>query len=285
MGFSQHQSFYFRDKWLEKFFDYVSKNVENSDAFDISNYYKLGIGKNMFDSIKFWVKAFKITDNKYKLTDFGKAVLECDPILLNINSISLLHYNLVNNKEDAPFWFWFFNEFRSSFLVKEEVFKQDNLMGWAETNFKRVSPNSIKKDLLCFIQTYSATENKKDPEDSMFSPFSKLPLITETNLIISKNEVKYESIGQITLMYSLLDKLEEQKKISISVDELFELSGYWGRVFLLDKGNIIRALNDLKFKYKNILSFDQSSKIDLVTIRKTDKFSFLKKELGNYHGY
>jgi hypothetical protein len=86
-------------------------------------------------------------------------------------------------------------------------------------------------------------------------------------------------------MFTLLDKLEEQKKVSISVDEVFELSGYWGRVFLLDKGNIIRALNELKFKYKNILSFDQTSKIDLVTIKKTDKYSFLKTEIGNYHGF
>jgi len=281
MGFSQHQSFYFRDRWLEKFFDFQSKSKNNKSSFDASNYYKLGIGKNMFESMKFWVKVFDIANNEYDLTEFGKVLKTNDPLLLDLNSLSLLHYKLVTNKKDGPFWFWFFNVFDSNFLNKEEIYFKESLLGWAEATFKRTSVNSLKKDLLCFLQMYIAEENHLDPEDSIFSPFSKLKLIKETPLSVVKKHVEYESIGIISLLFSLLEQMRKKEIVTLSIEQILEEECYWGKVFLLDRVNVIKALNELKILYKDVLIFDQSSSLDTITIRENiDIYKFLKNNLG-----
>lgn len=70
MGFSQHQSFYIRYKWITK----ALKSIELDEGKffnDNNNYLKLGIGKNMFTSMKYWVFATKLaeksTNNCFKL--------------------------------------------------------------------------------------------------------------------------------------------------------------------------------------------------------------------------
>jgi len=281
MGFSQHQSFYFRDRWLEKFFDFHSKSQNNKTLFESSNYYKLGIGKNMFESMKFWVKVFDITNNDYELTEFGKILQINDPLLLDNNSLSLLHYKLVTNKKDGPFWYWFFNIFNGSFLKKDDIYLKENLFGWAEATFKRTSTNSLKKDLLCFIQMYNAEENRSDPEDSIYSPFSKLKLIKETALSVVKRSLNYETFGLVSLLFSLVEQMKINNSVTISIEQVIEEEGYWGKVFLLDKINVIRALNEIKILYKDILIFDQTSKLDTITIKdNVDIFRFLSTNLG-----
>jgi hypothetical protein len=59
--FSGHDSFQCRQLWLKKGYDYVQegKNFNDEDAV-----VQLGVGKNMVSSIRFWLKAFNIIDNK-----------------------------------------------------------------------------------------------------------------------------------------------------------------------------------------------------------------------------
>jgi hypothetical protein len=281
MGFSQHQSFYFRDRWLEKFFDYQSKSNDIKSSFDSSNYFKLGIGKNMFESLKFWVKVFDITNNDYELTEFGKVLKSNDPLLLDNNSLSLLHYKLVTNKKDGPFWFWFFNIFNGSFLNKDDIYLKESLFGWAEATFKKTSINSFKKDLLCFLQMYTAEENRLDPEDSIFSPFSKLKLIKETSLSVVKRHVSYDSIGINALLFSLIEQMRKRKVITLSIEQIIEEEGYWGKVFLLDRVNVIKALNEAKVLYKDVIIFDQTSKLDTITVKENvDIYKFIQSNLG-----
>jgi hypothetical protein len=281
MGFSQHQSFYFRDRWLEKFLDFQSKSQNSKSSFDASNYYKLGVGKNMFESMKFWVKVFDITNNDYELTEFGKVLQVKDPLLLDNNSLSLLHYKLVTNKTDGPFWFWFFNIFSGGFLNKNDIYLKENLFGWAEATFKRISTNSLKKDLLCFLQMYTAEENRLDPEDSIFSPFSKLKLIKETPLSVVKRNINYETVGIVSLLFSLVEQMKRKNLVTLSIEQIIEEEGYWGKVFLLDRANVIRALNEIKLLYKDILIFDQTSKLDTITIKdNVDIYRYLRTNLG-----
>nr|WP_054637869.1 DUF4007 family protein [Thalassobacillus sp. C254] len=68
---------------------------------------------------------------------------------------------------------------------------------------KKVSSNSIKRDIDCLIKCYTAAE-AQDPEDIMVSPFSALKLIEINDGIITKLEAKYENIGDTALLYILL---------------------------------------------------------------------------------
>ena len=58
--FSGHESFPCKSLWLKKGYDFVAnKNDFNSPDAVIT----LGVGKNMVASIRFWLRAFGITDN------------------------------------------------------------------------------------------------------------------------------------------------------------------------------------------------------------------------------
>ena len=87
--FSGHDSFQCRHLWLKKGFDFVKsgKSFSDEDAVVI-----LGVGKNMVNSIRFWMKAF------------GNAMIEagmwCDSdlALIPANSINLNeNYDAITN--------------------------------------------------------------------------------------------------------------------------------------------------------------------------------------------
>lgn len=59
--FSGHDSFQCRQLWLKKGYDFIleGKNFNDEDAV-----VQLGVGKNMVSSIRFWLKAYSIVNNK-----------------------------------------------------------------------------------------------------------------------------------------------------------------------------------------------------------------------------
>ena len=115
--FSGHDSFQCRQLWLKKGYDYVKerRNFNDDDAV-----VQLGVGKNMVSSIRFWLKAFNVIDNKDIPTIFGKQLFDdeegYDPFLEDEASLWLLHYQLVKNGF-ASIYNIVFNEFR-----KEKMF-------------------------------------------------------------------------------------------------------------------------------------------------------------------
>ena len=115
--FSGHDSFQCRQLWLKKGYDYV---IENRKFNDDDAVVQLGVGKNMVSSIRFWLKAFNIVDNKDLPTEFGKRLFDdetgYDPFLEDEASLWLLHYQLVKTGF-ASIYSIIFNEFR-----KEKLF-------------------------------------------------------------------------------------------------------------------------------------------------------------------
>ena len=71
--FSGHDSFQCRQLWLKKGYDYIQdqKSFNDEDAI-----VQLGVGKNMVSSIRFWLKAFNVIDNKEIPTEFGKRIFD-----------------------------------------------------------------------------------------------------------------------------------------------------------------------------------------------------------------
>lgn len=63
--FSGHESFPCKSLWLKKGYDFVS---EDNDFNSADAVVKLGVGKNMVASIRYWMKAFGLTDS-YRLNE------------------------------------------------------------------------------------------------------------------------------------------------------------------------------------------------------------------------
>ena len=70
--FSGHESFTCKTLWLKKGYDFIT-NQHNFNAPDAV--VKLGVGKNMVASIRYWMHAFGMTDND-ELTDIAHYLLE-----------------------------------------------------------------------------------------------------------------------------------------------------------------------------------------------------------------
>ena len=60
MQFGGHQSFHLRDQWLSKGLNYMA-SVPDHFTNTEKAMEELGVGKNMVESIKYWLKATKLT--------------------------------------------------------------------------------------------------------------------------------------------------------------------------------------------------------------------------------
>ncbi len=95
LTFSGHESFTCRQFWLKKGYDFL---VQGYHFFDPDAVVYLGVGKNMVNSIYYWMKSFDLVDDTgllrplatYLLADNGK-----DPYLEQPGTLWLLHYLLV----------------------------------------------------------------------------------------------------------------------------------------------------------------------------------------------
>lgn len=283
MGFSQHQSFYIRYKWITK----ALKSIELDEGKffnDNNNYLKLGIGKNMFTSMKYWVFATKLAEksanNCYKLTELGNIIKKYDINCLKNDTFSIMHYNICSDAKNSETWYWFFNVLKSNVITKDSLINS-LLPSWVESQGKKVSPKSLKRDIECLIQFYTVSENPHDPEDTIFSEFSKLGLVQEIrmpdgNRAIKKTRSSVEKIGINALMYVLLDYCTNNNQYIISVDDILNGYNLWGKIFNFDKQTSMEALNILSLQKENPIIFNRTSNLDTIQCPKIDPLSFLR---------
>ena len=245
-----HESFYIREGWLRKA---IVSIVEQPDI--LSNIQvaidKLGVGSAMVKSIRYWLQAIQLTEEKrgdkgkryQELTeDFGKIVFENDPYFEDLGSLYLLHYKLVTNKELATMWNLFFNEIRATEMTKyhmEEVLEQLILNINPEHN---ISSRSLGDDCNCIIKTYFAEKSDiKNPEDNMICPFTDLGLLNKVN-IKGKEEVIFKTIpnrnklDRLIVLYVILNNIGNDS--STTIKSLIEDENNIGRVFNLDKNSV-----------------------------------------------
>lgn len=245
-----HESFYIREGWLRK-----GITALNIDADILSNTQvaidNLGVGSAMVKSIRYWLQAVGLTEEKrgdkgkryQRLTEeFGDIIFKNDRYFEDLGTLYLLHYKLVTNRELATSWNLFFNEIKATELTKhhmEEALEQLILNIDPEYS---ISARSLGDDCNCILKTYFAEKNDlKDPEDNMICPFSDLGLIKKLNVrgkeeVIFKTVPNRSKLDKLVVLYVILDNLEG--KNSTTIKNLIEDNNNIGRVFNLDKNSI-----------------------------------------------
>lgn len=93
--FSGHESFPCKSMWLKKGYDYL---VEHNKFTDPDAVVKLGVGKNMVQSIKFWLRAFDLLKDD-EVTEIARYIFNDrdgkDPYAEDNTTLWILHYLLV----------------------------------------------------------------------------------------------------------------------------------------------------------------------------------------------
>ena len=281
--FSGHDSFQCRQLWLKKGFDYVQegKNFNDEDAV-----VQLGVGKNMVSSIRFWLKAFNIIDNKDIPTVFGKRLFDdetgYDPFLEDDASLWLLHYQLVKNGF-ASIYSIIFNEFRKEklFFNKETFVNYVKRIGESNPDLN-FNENTVAKDFIVFANLYKSDPESKDVEDSFSGILSEIELLKTTGkgkdeqFFIENSE--RDNLSETIVLYSILDNPNYGNSISLNSLE-FDLDSP-GSIFALNRSSLMNKISDIVNDFKDIIFTDQAGIKELQFKKKVDAYTILDQYYG-----
>ena len=281
--FSGHDSFQCRQLWFKKGYDYVQegKNFNDEDAV-----VQLGVGKNMVSSIRFWLKAFNIIDNKDIPTEFGKILFNnkngYDPFLEDEASLWLLHYQLVKNGF-ASIYSIIFNEFRKEklFFNKETFVNYVKRIGESNPDLN-FNENTISKDFIVFANLYKSDSESKNVEDSFSGILSEIELLKTTGkgksdqFFIENSE--RDNLPEAIVLYSILDNQNYGNSISLNSLE-FDLNSP-GSIFALNRSGLRNKISDIVDDFKDITFTDQAGIKELQFKKKADAYTILDKYYG-----
>lgn len=281
--FSGHDSFQCRQLWLKKGYDYVceGKNFNDEDSV-----VQLGVGKNMVSSIRFWLKAFNIIDNKDMPTEFGKRLFDdengYDPFLEDEASLWLLHYQLVKNGF-ASIYSIIFNEFRKEklFFNKETFVNYVKRIGESNTDLN-FNENTVGKDFIVFTNLYKNDPESKDVEDSFSGILSEIELLKTTGK--GKEEQFYidnterDNLPEAVVLFTILDNSTYGNSISLNSLE-FDLNSP-GSVFALNRSGLVNKISEIVSEFKDITFTDQAGIKELQFKKKLEAFTILDKYYG-----
>ena len=138
MKYRGHETFSIRKNWLAKGIEAVQKNPGIFTDKTLEPMEELGIGRNMVVSLRYWMKAVGLTEEKKGektrktetvFSTLGKIIYKHDPYVEETGSLWLLQAELASNKDFATSWYFFFNEFNMTEFSKDdfvsELFKFD----------------------------------------------------------------------------------------------------------------------------------------------------------------
>src|SRR6185369_8757549 len=171
MRFGGHETFTIRDGWMHKGLSLLKQEPEKLvDEFAAD---WLGVGSNMAKSIRHWLIATGLAkfepgkrakSTLLKSTELGDLIYANDSYFTELGTWWVLHANLVNHKEHAASWDWFFNCFNQPKFEKSVCL--DNASRFFQNSKTMPSLNTLDRDLLCLLGSYARkipTEQNEDP--------------------------------------------------------------------------------------------------------------------------
>lgn len=290
--FSGHQTFVFRHGWLEKGVNLIRDNPRGFLEDDAI--VKLGVGKNMVESIKYWCLQTGLIENSAEsgamgLTSFAEFIFGeekdtgVDPYMEDDATLWLLHYHLVARAQEST-WSMVFN-----YLNKPEFTKSDLL-----TFIKRrldgeisISEKTLARDIDCFVRSYTGTHGKSG-EENFDCPFLALSLIQSAGTsdlfrlsICRKRNLPIEIIG-----YAIINKLVEMNSTTSSVQNMLFEPHSPGQIFKLNENTLVDAVMELDSLTNGQINFTETAGVNGINFsgKRSDKESYATTLLYNYYG-
>lgn len=283
--FSGHDTFQCKQQWLQKGFSFLKdkgfhsfSDTENAIAY-------LGVGKNMVQSLKFWLEAFYITE-KDSITDFGNYLFGengKDPFLEDEASLWLLQYYLCSRKYASIYHMIFAEYFQNKASLD---FDEKRIISYIqrqlfENNIKSISDNTLSNDFKVFIKSYNQPKRElKTIEDDFNSPLIELNLIEEGTLDSFKINKDNRKIPTEIFGYSVIDILEKQEKTTISYRLLQKTVGNY---FCLNADGLDSLIESLCLQTNNFV-YNEDAGIAQLQLKNYDnnlKTNLLNQYYGN----
>jgi hypothetical protein len=185
LKFSGHDTFHCRQQWLLKGLELID-NKELNGFHNLENsILNLGVGKNMVQSIQYWLRGFGLIDEDKKPTYIAHLIFSkengFDRYLEDEGTLWLLQY-LICKSDYASIYKLIFSQFTNERISNE--FDERQIINFikvkiAESSSRETSENTLSSDFKVFIQSYfSGLRTLKSLEDDFNSPLIELNLIS-----------------------------------------------------------------------------------------------------------
>lgn len=260
--FGRHETFHPRYGWFRKAFTCtdLDPNIFNDEDATV----KIGVGKNMVRSIRFWGLAAKlIVENKIvpnsrrnslTTTDFGKSLFGdsgWDQYLELPGTLWLIHWLLLSPRSRLPVWWIAFNEFNAVEFTDNQLELVVAKRLDENTDWKCPSFSTIKKDVSTLLRSYAPAHRTKSSglEEMLDCPLRELRLID-----FSKHSKKYRfaydekpTLPAEILIFSILDFVANSSNQAGTADigRFASEPGAPGKVFKLTEYQIIEKLEKI----------------------------------------
>lgn len=248
--FSGHESFPCKSLWLKKGYDY---DVSGGDFNSPQAVVKLGVGKNMVSSIRYWLKAFGLDRESPTcwIADFLFGVQGRDPYMEDMGTLWLLHYLLISTGE-ATLYQWFFTDFQR----RKKQFKKTDVISFVRAKMldtgrlSQFNEHTVERDVSVLIHNYCASRNAKNNED-----YSLLLLDLNLLTIIGKDEYAFNEEGKAQLpldifFFSVLK--EKGTDVSVTFEDTLKRIGL---IFCMTELDIIQYLKDIAETYPDYVVY------------------------------
>jgi hypothetical protein len=273
--FSGHQTFVFRYGWLEKGVRGVNQCptlFSEDDAL-----VRLGVGKNMVDSIRYWCQVTQLvemdsdvkgnTGRHLRVTDIGRRLLldgGWDPFLEDDASLWLIHWLLVSNPEIGTAWKLLFSRFHRPDFTRSELV--EFIRNFAEKQSLKLSESVITRDAECLIRCYAAGTNGKKlsgPEETFDCPLLQLDLVQPS----PDGELYRFAIGPkptlpaAVFAYAFAEYFDCTAGTSntLNVQKCLYGEGSPGQAFKLDENSLVAYVEELEDCTGQSLTLDETA--------------------------
>lgn len=260
--FSGHETFHCKSLWLKKGYDFVKDGNSFNDEEAVV---KLGVGKNMVGSIRYWLRAFGLIDQDGNLSQLADYIFDtdngCDPFLEDTQTLWLLHWNMIYTNFATIYRQMFLN-----FHKERKEFSKANIFAFLKrkNNDKAFSgivwnENTINRDINMLTKMYVS------PDTNIYEDYTSILL--DLNLIkrIDKDlyEFNYATKAKINplIFFYAVHKISGGNQV-VEFDKMLELE----LVFCLSQGDLYDLFNQLTAINSNI-TFDNSAGEQLFAVK------------------
>lgn len=274
-SFSGHETFYCKSLWLKKGYDFVQEGNSFNDGDAVV---RLGVGKNMVSSIRFWLKAFGLTVNDQP-TELGSFLFDtehgCDSFIEDINTRWLLHYCIVHTGI-ASLYNLLFTDYQREKKEFDKILLDTYIKRKCNVSEQKnvYNANTVNKDMGVLLKNYIAPENLASMEDFA-------ALLINLNLLrrVDKetyafNETSASAVAPEIILYAILDTKEDD---TMSFDKIQELA----LTFCMTVPTFVNIVRELEKSYKDVFHYTENSGIRNIQFMDSslDKY----KTLANYY--
>lgn len=290
--FSGHQTFVARNGWLEKGVKLILGNPHG--FLDDDAVVRLGVGKNMVESIKYWCQQTGLIEDAdvagtMRLTDLGRFLFGdgngqgVDPYLEDDASLWLLHHHIVTCAAQST-WSVVLNHYNKPEFTKTEL--ESFVSRYISDRKFTVSAKTIERDVECFLHFYAGTRSKVF-EENADAPFLALGLVqpTDSSGLWRMNIGRKHNLPDAVVGFSVLHFMLKMDDFAPSLSRLLFDPFSPGQVFKLDQHAFVDALLRIEHNSKGILRHHETAGMETVLYNGTREAALNDAMAFLYHYY